>query len=101
MPVIVRADTSGSLEAIELEAARIGDEHAKVSIVQSGIGNISENDVKAAISSAIPTTIIGFNVGTDSIANDHARQSSIRIETFNIIYKLFINIFQFFFNQFG
>jgi len=88
MPVIVRADTSGSLEAIELEAARIGDEHAKVSIVQSGIGNISENDVKAAISSAIPTTIIGFNVGTDSIANDHARQSSIRIETFNIIYKL-------------
>ncbi|KKW24440.1 MAG: Translation initiation factor IF-2 protein [Candidatus Kaiserbacteria bacterium GW2011_GWB1_52_6] len=88
MPIIVRADTLGSLEAIELEAARIGDEHAKIAIVQSGIGNISENDVKAAISSVIPTTIVGFNVGTDSIAYDHARQSAVRIETFNIIYKL-------------
>ena len=45
MSTIIRADASGSLEAISHEAAKIGDEHATVSIVQSGIGNISENVV--------------------------------------------------------
>ncbi len=88
LPVIIRADATGSLEAIVQEAAKLGSEHARVHIVQSGIGAISENDVKAAIASETPAAVIGFNVGIDGIASALALQHGINIETFTIIYKL-------------
>jgi translation initiation factor IF-2 len=88
LPVIIRADASGSLEAIAHEALKIGDEHAGVSVVLSGIGNISENDVKAAMAGASHAILIGFNVKVDSIAEALALQHGVTIETFNIIYKL-------------
>ena len=88
MPVIVRADTSGSLEAIAQETAALGDEYARINIVQTGLGAVSENDVKAAIGCDVPAVVIGFNVGIDSIAFTLALQHGIRVETFTIIYKL-------------
>ena len=88
MPVIIRADASGSLEAIVQEISKLGDEFKKVHVVQSGIGTISENDVKTAIASDIPATVIGFNIGTDPIAEALALQHGVHIETFTIIYKL-------------
>ncbi|OGG53817.1 translation initiation factor IF-2 [Candidatus Kaiserbacteria bacterium RIFCSPLOWO2_12_FULL_53_8] len=88
MPVIVRADASGSLEAIDQEVPKLGTEHARVRVVQSGIGTVSENDVKAAIASDVPAVVIGFNVGIDAPAAALALQHGIRIETFTIIYKL-------------
>ncbi|MHB1086733.1 MAG: translation initiation factor IF-2 [Minisyncoccota bacterium] len=88
MPVIVRADATGSLEAILQEIARLGDEYARVSIVQSGIGNISEGDVKTALAGSVHALIIGFNVGIDSVAEPLARERNVQFEFFNIIYKL-------------
>jgi translation initiation factor IF-2 len=88
LPLIVRADASGSLEAILQETARIGDEHSRISIVQSGIGNISEGDVKTALAGSTQGVVIGFNVDTDRTAEALIRQHSVRAESFNIIYKL-------------
>lgn len=88
MPVIVRADASGSLEAILQETARIGSEHARITIVQSGIGAISEGDVKTALSGDNHAVIIAFNVRIDPVAEALARERGVRVETFNIIYKL-------------
>jgi len=88
LPLIVRADASGSLEAILHEAVKLGDEHSSVRIVQSGIGTISEGDVKTALAGSVPAAVIGFNVAVDPIAQEYARQHNIRIELFNIIYKL-------------
>lgn len=89
LPVIIRADVTGSLEGIMHELNKLGDEHAGVRVVLSGVGAISENDVKAAIAShGTPAFIIGFDVPVDSLARESARQHGIQIETFNIIYKL-------------
>lgn len=89
MPVIIRADASGSLEAILHEIQKLGDEHASVRVVQSGVGNISENDIKAAVASAEGSVVvIGFNVTVEPVARDRARQQNVVIETFDIIYKL-------------
>lgn len=88
MPIIVRADASGSLEAIVSEISKLGTEFTAVRVVQSGIGNISETDTKAAIASVPHATIIGFNVGVDNNAREAARQHELRIEMFDIIYKL-------------
>lgn len=88
LPVIVRADTTGSLEAILQESARVGDEFARISIVQSGIGTVSEGDIKTALAGSQRAVVIGFNVGIDPIAEALARRDGIRTETFSIIYKL-------------
>lgn len=88
MPVIVRADVTGSLEAILQEISRLGDEHSRVTIVQSGIGNISEGDVKTALAGATPAVILGFSVHIDPVAESLSRERGVKIEMFNIIYKM-------------
>lgn len=88
MPLIVRADTTGTLQAILSEVARLGDEHARISIVQSGIGNISEGDIKTALAGSVHAVVVGFNVSIDGIADALARERGVRTEQFNIIYKL-------------
>lgn len=88
MPVIIRADVSGSLEALAHEFTKVGDEHKRIEIVQTGIGTVSENDVKTALAGSTPAVILGFNVGIDPIAEALARERGVRVETFNIIYKL-------------
>lgn len=88
MPIILRADASGSLEAIQQEIARIGDDYKRITIVQSGIGNVGEGDVKAATAGSEQATIIAFNVGIERVAETLVRQHGIRIENFSIIYKL-------------
>lgn len=88
LPVIIRADSTGSLEAIEHELVSLEGDGARVSIVQSGIGAISENDLKTALAGATQGVVVGFNVGIDPIAETLARQHGVRVEQFEIIYKL-------------
>ncbi len=89
IPLIVRADTTGSLEAIAHEIAKLPTERAIISIVQSGIGSITENDIKGAAAQLNNHAIVfGFNVSADALAQERARQFGVDIETFTIIYKL-------------
>ena len=87
LPVVIRADALGSMEAIQSETKKIGDEERGVAIIQWGIGDISENDIKAAIAAGSPT-VIGFNVHMDTTAASIARQHGITFENFSIIYEL-------------
>lgn len=89
LPLVIKADVTGSLEAIVSELARLGNEHAAIQIIQSGIGPVSETDVKSAVAGSGTTPIIfGFDVSVDANALEVARQYVIPIETFDIIYKL-------------
>lgn len=88
MPAIIRADTSGSLEAIRHELLKLASDRARVRIVQSGIGAISEDDIKSAIASSEKPAVLGFHVSADAQAREMARQHGITIETFDIIYKM-------------
>lgn len=87
LPIVVRADALGSMEAIENEAQKIGDATRSISIIQSGIGDISEGDIKATIAAHSPM-VIGFNVKMDGMATALARQHGITFENFSIIYEL-------------
>jgi len=86
LPLVVKADVAGSVDAIEHEIKKITHERASVRIVSSGVGSISENDVKTAHASG--ATIIAFNVNTDAVARDLADRDNVPIETFSIIYEL-------------
>lgn len=86
LPLIVKADVAGSIDAIAHELAKITHERAAVRIISSGVGSVSETDVKTAMASG--GTIIAFNVGTDAIARDLAERDTISILSFSIIYEL-------------
>ncbi|MEK7554112.1 MAG: translation initiation factor IF-2 [Patescibacteria group bacterium] len=86
LPIIVKADVAGSVDAIAHELAKITHDRASIRIVSSGVGNVSETDVKSAYASG--GTIIAFNVETDAIARDLAEREKISILSFSIIYEL-------------
>ena len=86
LPIIVKADVAGSVEAILHEFAKITHERGALRVVASSVGSVSENDVKVAHASG--ALIIAFNVGTDAIAHELAERDKIGILPFSIIYEL-------------
>ncbi len=87
IPIVLRADVLGSIEAIEYEINKIPHDRVEIKIIQKNVGNISEGDVKLALGNT-NTLIIGFNVGIDNSARDLATRNEIEIYSFDIIYKL-------------
>jgi translation initiation factor IF-2 len=85
--VMIKADISGALPAIEHEIDKIESEVVKIKIIGSSIGSITENDVKLA-GGINPAIILGFGVKVDASAKNLAERSGVEIQTFNIIYKI-------------
>ncbi len=85
IPIILKADVSGSLEAIEKEINKLGSDSAEFKIIVRGAGPISEGDIKSAGADAI---IIGFNVKADRNASDLALTRGMTLTYFDIIYKM-------------
>lgn len=88
IPLVIKADATGTLEAISHEIEKLGNERVLISVIQEGIGNVSEGDVQTALASKHEALVIAFNVGVDAAARDIAMQSEKEIHTFDIIYKL-------------
>lgn len=86
LALIVKADVAGSVDAILHEFAKISHERARLRVVGTGVGSVSENDVKTAHASG--AVIIAFNVDTDPVASDLALRDTVVIERFSIIYEL-------------
>jgi translation initiation factor IF-2 len=84
--VIIKSDVQGSLEAIEQILSTIKSDEVGINYVSSGVGNITESDVKVAFSSQ--SLILGFNVTTTPVAKRMAENDSVTIKTFSIIYEL-------------
>jgi len=86
LPIIIKADVQGSLEALQQILGAI--EHPEVILeeIASGVGSITESDVKLAATSH--AKIFGFNTEPTSVAKRIAETNQVSIESFNIIYKL-------------
>ncbi len=87
IPVVLKADVSGSLEAIEKELIKLETPDAKIKFIIKGVGNISENDIKTASGSQNPL-VIGFNVKIDNTAKNMANNLSVTPQLFSIIYDI-------------
>jgi translation initiation factor IF-2 len=87
IPVIIKADVLGSVEAIEHELKKIKSERVAVKIIFASIGDITESDIKVAAGSK-ETVVLGFNVKIDSQASAMIERLGIETATFDIIYKL-------------
>ncbi|WP_043318972.1 translation initiation factor IF-2 [Microbulbifer sp. HZ11] len=86
LPVIVKADVRGSLEAIQAALAEIGNEEVSVNVVSSGVGGIAENDINLALTSG--AIVIGFNTRADVAARKLAETESVEIRYYSVIYNL-------------
>lgn len=86
LEIVVKADTHGSLDAIEHELRKLGDQKIAVKIISKGVGAITENDIKKA--GVKKCLILGFNVNTDKSAEALAMRDGAEIKTYKIIYEL-------------
>ena len=84
--VIIKTDVGGTCEAITAALNDLGTEKAKVKIVSSGVGGISESDANLAV--AVDSIILGFNVRADSTAKKIIESESIQLSYHSIIYEL-------------
>ena len=85
-PVVVKADTQGSVEAIVGSLNKISTDDIQVRILHSGVGGITESDVTLAAASKAP--IIGFNVRANAKARDIATRDGVALKYYDIIYDL-------------
>ncbi len=86
LPVILRADVQGSVEAISDMLKDINSDKAAIEILSSGVGQITEGDIRLATASG--AVIIAFNVRADSAVRDMARSNGVDIRYHSVVYRI-------------
>jgi translation initiation factor IF-2 len=86
LPVIIKADANGSVEAIEDELAKLPQDQVELDIIHRAVGGVTESDV--ALAAAAEAIIVGFNVRPVGRAEEVSRQDGIEIRTYSVIYRL-------------
>jgi translation initiation factor IF-2 len=86
LPVVIKSDVHGSLEAIVNSLQKMGTEEVKVQILHAGVGGINESDVTLA--RATGAAVIGFNVRANPQAREMAKRDNVDIKYYSIIYNV-------------
>ncbi|MDO5560439.1 MAG: translation initiation factor IF-2 [Oscillospiraceae bacterium] len=84
LPIIIKADVQGSVEAVKQSLEKLSNEEIKVKVIHGGVGTISENDVMLA--NASNAIIVGFNVRPDPIVTESAKRDGVDIRLYRVIY---------------
>lgn len=84
LPIIVKADVQGSVEAVKQSLEKISNDEVKVKVIHGGVGAISESDVMLANASG--AIIVGFNVRPDPVAKENAERDGVDLRTYRVIY---------------
>ncbi|WP_349369647.1 translation initiation factor IF-2 [Salinarimonas sp.] len=86
MPLVVKADVQGSLEAIVGALDKIGNDEVAARVIHAGVGGITESDVTLAEASG--AVVLGFNVRAHKEAREAAERVGVEVRYYNIIYDL-------------
>ncbi|WP_459898540.1 translation initiation factor IF-2 [Campylobacter concisus] len=87
LPVIIKADVGGSLEALKASLEKLANDEIRVNIIHSGVGGITQSDVALA-SASEDCIILGFNIRPTGEIKEKAKESGVEIKTYNVIYNL-------------
>ncbi|MBT7077543.1 MAG: translation initiation factor IF-2, partial [Pelagibacterales bacterium] len=90
LPIILKTDVNGSMEAISAALRDLQNEEVASQIILSGVGALNESDIMLAVSSG--AIVIGFNVRADAPAKRIAKQNNIEIKYYSIIYEILDDI---------
>jgi translation initiation factor IF-2 len=86
LPLVIKGDVQGSIEAIQGALEKVGNEEVKAQMLHTAVGGINESDVTLA--KASNAILIGFNVRANAQARDMARREGVEIRYYSIIYDL-------------
>jgi len=92
LPVIIKADTNGSVDAIKYSLEELKNDEVRIDVLSATIGDITENDVVLAGAGETKAIIVGFNVKATNEAKRKAKQEDVEIDIYNIIYELIDNV---------
>ena len=84
--IIIKADVSGSAEAIKDELERVPSDKVKVRVIHAGVGSITESDV--ALADASNALVLGFHTKVEGKANDLAKEKAVEVRLYDVIYDL-------------
>ena len=84
LPIVIKADVQGSVEAVKQSLEKISNDEVRVKVIHGGVGAISESDVMLA--SASNAIIVGFNVRPDPVAKANAERDGVDMRLYRVIY---------------
>jgi len=84
LPIIVKADVQGSVEAVKQSLEKLSNNEVRVKVIHGAVGAVKESDVMLA--SASNAIIVGFNVRPDPVAAENAARDGVDIRLYRIIY---------------
>lgn len=84
LPIIVKADVQGSVEAVKQSLEKLSNDEVRVKVIHGAVGAVSESDVMLA--DASNAIIVGFNVRPDPVAKENADRDGIEMRMYRIIY---------------
>ena len=84
LPIIVKADVQGSVEAVRQSLEKLSNDEVRVRVIHGGVGAVSESDVMLAMASG--AIIVGFNVRPHASAEESAKRDGIEIRLYRVIY---------------
>ncbi|MBQ8882998.1 MAG: translation initiation factor IF-2, partial [Oscillospiraceae bacterium] len=84
LPIIVKADVQGSVEAVKQSLEKLSNDEVRVRVIHGGVGAVKESDVMLA--NASNAIIVGFNVRPDPVAAESASRDGVDIRLYRIIY---------------
>jgi translation initiation factor IF-2 len=84
LPIIVKADVQGSVEAVKQSLEKLSNEEVRVKVIHGAVGAVSESDVMLA--DASNAIIVGFNVRPDPVAKENADRDGVELRLYRIIY---------------
>lgn len=87
IPLIIKADTQGSLEAIKASVEKLNNNEVQVNVINFGVGGISQSDVELA-SASENSLILGFGLRPTGIVKTSAKELGVEIKTYSVIYDL-------------
>ncbi len=86
LPVILKTDVQGSLEALKKEFEKLKDEEVKLRVLHSAVGGINESDIDLA--ATMDAIVLGFHVVADDKARIKADRQNVQIRSYQIIYEM-------------
>ncbi len=87
LPVILKADVQGTLEALRVSLEKLRNDEIKVNIIHSGVGGITQSDIEFA-SASENSIVLGFNIRPTGEVKECAKDRGVEIKTYNVIYNL-------------
>lgn len=87
LKVILKADVGGSLEAVKVALEKMKTDEVAIKVLHYGVGDITENDILLG-STTDDVNIIGFNVKTNTAGQKLAKEKSVEVKTYSVIYEL-------------